>query len=138
MLYYAFHIETHLLVWDYLSHLHKSISITILVIKRTSPCISVLRIWIPYMTPYSFKNLEYFSLCVEHGNNRIINVKHVMRYLQPFKACRLSKYRNDEYVIYHMRGTFSKEWWHNLKTFLSASFFYVATQDTREIIVWKY
>jgi hypothetical protein len=34
------------------------------------------------MTPYSFKNLEYFFLCLEHGNNRIINVKHTMRYLK--------------------------------------------------------
>jgi DUF1365 family protein len=25
--------------------------------------------------------LEYFFLCLEHGNNRIINVKHAMRYL---------------------------------------------------------
>jgi hypothetical protein len=37
------------------------------------------------MTPYSFKNLEYFFLCLEHGNNRIINVKHAMRYLKFLK-----------------------------------------------------
>jgi hypothetical protein len=37
------------------------------------------------MTPYSFKNLEYFFLCLEHGNNRLINVKHAMRYLNFLK-----------------------------------------------------
>jgi hypothetical protein len=29
--------------------------------------------------------LEYFSLCLEHGNNRIINVKHAMRYFNYLK-----------------------------------------------------
>jgi hypothetical protein len=36
--------------------------------------------------------------------------------------------------IHHMRGTFSKERWHNI-IFLSASFFYVTTQDTREMVI---
>jgi hypothetical protein len=31
--------------------------------------------------------------------------------------------------------TFSQEWWHNLTIFLSTSFFYVTTQDTREMII---
>jgi hypothetical protein len=79
--------------------------------------------------------MEYFSLCLEHGDSRITNVKHSIRYLQQFKACRLPKYRNDENAIYHMRGIFSKEWWHNLIIFLSTTFFYVTTQDTREMII---
>jgi hypothetical protein len=38
----------------------------------------------------------------------MISVKHAMRYLQQFKACRLPWYRNDEYTNYHMRGISSK------------------------------
>jgi hypothetical protein len=48
------------------------------------------------------------SLYLEHGNNRMISVKHAMRYLQQIKACRLPWYRNDEYTVYHMRGISSK------------------------------
>jgi hypothetical protein len=60
----------------------------------------------------------------------MISVKHAMRYLQQFKACRLPWYRNDEYTIYHMRGISSKNGDIILKTFEVLSFFYVTTQDT--------
>jgi hypothetical protein len=66
---FSFHVRLHaskekliLYKWDYLGYLNKIVSLTILVIEKKFSFISVLRIWIPYMTPHLFKNMKYLSI----------------------------------------------------------------------------
>ena len=46
--------------------------------------VSALSIWISHIALYSIKNLG-FTLCLGHGNNRIIKLNYAKRYLQPFE-----------------------------------------------------
>jgi hypothetical protein len=96
-----------LYMWDYLGYLDKTLVSWFLDIKRDSL----------YKCPKELNSLRgtlFFlrtwniSQYLEHGNNRMISEKHVMRYLQQFKACRLLWYRNNVYTIYNMGGISSK------------------------------